>query len=86
MADLQMVLPLPNSGFNQRISIVGGNIGVCVDLGQQLAPLNPGQGVGDIYSQGVRSGLKPRVSGTEFDVSSVLDILVEKQIGDQDLL
>ena len=64
MADLQMVLPLPNSGFNQRISIVGGNIGVCVDLGQQLAPLNPGQGVGGIYSQGVPSGLKPRVRGS----------------------
>ena len=57
-----MVLPLLNPGFNQRISIVGGNVGVCVDLGQETASSSQRVPLG--LSQGVRGGLMPRVRGS----------------------
>ena len=35
MAYIQRTLPLPKPGLHRSISIAGGNIGVCTDLGQQ---------------------------------------------------
>ena len=57
-----MVLSLPNPGFNQRISIVGGNRGVFVDLGQEAASSSQGVPLG--LCQGVQGGLMPRVRGS----------------------